>query len=93
MRDVGGAKGFDNIICGSNFDDMDDFRPGNRAAEVGGVRSPLMEAGMTKADIRDMSRELGLPCVIGTNKATRVIKSGKPVTVDCSQGEEGYHGG
>jgi len=37
-----------------------------------------------------VSRELGLPCVIGTNNATRVLKSGRPVTVDCSQGEEGY---
>lgn len=37
-----------------------------------------------------ISRELGIPCVIGTNNATRVIKTGLPVTVDCSQGEQGY---
>jgi len=40
---------------------MDDFRPGNKAAEVYGVHSPLMEARMTKDDIRNMSRKLNLP--------------------------------
>ena len=39
----------------------DDFRPGNRAAEVFGVRCPLMEAELTKEDIRNLSRQLGLP--------------------------------
>ncbi len=53
--------GFNNIICGCNFDDKDDFRPGNRAAEVFGVRCPLMEAQLTKEDIRQLSRQLGLP--------------------------------
>jgi uncharacterized protein len=52
---------FGCVICGCNFDDKDDFRPGNRAAEIFGVRSPLMEAGLTKADIRKLSRQLGLP--------------------------------
>lgn len=49
------------VICGCNFDDKDDFRPGNRAAEVFGVRCPLMEAQLTKEDIRQLSRQLGLP--------------------------------
>ena len=61
LRNIGEAKGFNNIICGCNFDDMDDFRPGNKAAETHDVRSPLMEAKMTKADIRNMSRKLDLP--------------------------------
>jgi uncharacterized protein len=61
LQKVGRAKGFANIICGCNFDDMDDYRPGNKAAKVHAVGSPLMEAEMTKADIRQMSRELGLP--------------------------------
>jgi uncharacterized protein len=52
---------FSCVICGCNFDDKDDFRPGNRAAEIFGVRSPLMEAGLTKVDIRNLSRQLGLP--------------------------------
>ncbi len=37
-----------------------------------------------------ISRELGIPCVVGTQKATSVIKSGQKITVDCSQGDEGY---
>jgi len=48
------------VLCGCNFDDKDDFRPGNRAAEVFGVHSPLMEAKLTKADIRELSRKLNL---------------------------------
>ncbi len=61
LRNIGEAKGFNNIICGCNFDDTDDFRPGNKAAKIHGVHSPLMEAKMTKADIRNMSRKLNLP--------------------------------
>ncbi len=61
LRNLCDSKGFTNIVCGCNFDDMDDFRPGNKAAAVYGVGSPLMEAGLTKADIRSMSRELDLP--------------------------------
>jgi uncharacterized protein len=48
------------ILCGCNFDDKDDFRPGNRAAEVFGVHSPLMKAELTKDDIRELSRRLNL---------------------------------
>jgi uncharacterized protein len=48
------------VLCGCNFDDKDDFRPGNRAAEVFGVHSPLMKAGLTKEDIRELSRRLNL---------------------------------
>ncbi len=52
---------FGVCLCGCNFDDKKDFRPGNKAAEVFGVRSPLMEAGLTKEDIRKLSRQMGLP--------------------------------
>jgi len=61
LQTIAGERGFDNVICGCNYDDTDDFRPGNKAATVYGVRSPLMEAQMTKDDIRDMSRKLNLP--------------------------------
>lgn len=37
-----------------------------------------------------VSRELGIPCVVGTKKATEIIKTGQEITVDCSQGEEGF---
>ena len=49
------------IADGSNVDDLDDYRPGGRAADEYAVRSPLCEAGLTKAEIREWSRRLGLP--------------------------------
>lgn len=52
---------FNFILDGSNLDDMDDWRPGRKAALKYGVRSPLLEAGLRKSDIRALSRELGLP--------------------------------
>lgn len=48
------------VVDGTNADDSGDFRPGRRAARDHGVRSPLAEAGMTKAQIRDWARKLGL---------------------------------
>jgi uncharacterized protein len=54
------AEGLNVVIDGSNADDLDDFRPGLRAARDLGVRSPLQEAGMTKDEIRERSRQLGL---------------------------------
>lgn len=61
LQNIAKEKDFDNVVCGCNFDDMDDFRPGNKAAKIYGVQSPLMEAQMTKDDIRNMSRKLSLP--------------------------------
>jgi uncharacterized protein len=49
------------VLDGANADDAGDHRPGALAAAEHGVRSPLLEAGLTKADIRAWSRELGLP--------------------------------
>jgi uncharacterized protein len=49
------------VIDGTNADDLHDFRPGLRAARQLGVRSPLQEVGLGKAEIREISRELGLP--------------------------------
>jgi pyridinium-3,5-biscarboxylic acid mononucleotide sulfurtransferase len=61
LVNIARQKGYNAVVCGCNFDDKDDFRPGNRAAKVFGVRCPLMGAELTKADIRQLSRELGLP--------------------------------
>ena len=61
LTDVAKQEGFDHVICGHNLDDADDYRPGNRAAEVFNVHSPLAEAKMTKDDIRQLSRQLDLP--------------------------------
>lgn len=49
------------VIEGSNLDDSDDFRPGLRALKELGIRSPLREVGLNKADIRSLSEDLGLP--------------------------------
>jgi len=52
---------FRNFVDGSNHDDLGDHRPGMRALKERNVRSPLQEAGLTKKEIRDLSREFGLP--------------------------------
>src|SRR5712692_896598 len=50
------------VICdGTNADDVGDYRPGRQAAREMGVRSPLLECGMSKSDIRNLSRRAGLP--------------------------------
>jgi uncharacterized protein len=61
MRAIADAAGFAIILDGSNADDLDDYRPGKKAVLKHGVRSPLMEAGLTKNDIRELSRRAGLP--------------------------------
>lgn len=53
--------GFDVICDGTNADDIGDYRPGRQAARELGVRSPLFECGMTKSDIRELSKRAGLP--------------------------------
>jgi uncharacterized protein len=55
------ARGVSTVVDGTNSDDLGDFRPGRKAASEAGVRSPLAEIGMSKSDIREMSRVLGLP--------------------------------
>jgi uncharacterized protein len=54
-------RGYATVVDGLNADDLGDYRPGRRAAEKHGVRSPLMEAGLNKAEIRRLSRQAGLP--------------------------------
>lgn len=49
------------VVYGANMDDLGDHRPGMQAAREAGVRAPLIDAGLTKAEIRALSRELGLP--------------------------------
>jgi uncharacterized protein len=58
---LGRDRGIPVIADGSNADDRGDYRPGRQAAREFGVRSPLDEVGLTKADIRELSREVGLP--------------------------------
>lgn len=51
----------EHVIEGSNMDDEGDYRPGMQAVKELGVRSPLREAGLSKAEIRELSRRMGLP--------------------------------
>ena len=55
------SQGYAVITNGTNVDDLGDFRPGLEAAKQYGVRSPLVEANLTKQDIRDLSKKMGLP--------------------------------
>ena len=54
-------QGFKNILCGNNVDDEKDFRPGNRAVKEQAAICPLLDANLTKQDIRQLSRQLNLP--------------------------------
>ena len=60
LIEIAAKKGLRHVVFGTNRDDLDDFRPGNRAMKVFGVHSPLAEAGLTKKDIRALSRKMGL---------------------------------
>lgn len=61
LAEIAAAEGYRAVCDGTNSDDTGDFRPGRRAARELGVRSPLLENGMTKEDIRTLSRHFGLP--------------------------------
>lgn len=58
---VAAERGYSVVLDGSNADDIGDHRPGMQAARERGVRSPLLEAQLTKAEIRELSNRLGLP--------------------------------
>lgn len=53
--------GLENVLLGTNLDDLGDHRPGLAAARERGARQPLVEAELTKAEVRQLARELGLP--------------------------------
>ncbi len=61
LDEVRGRDGLAHIVFGVNVDDLADFRPGQEAAAAFGVRTPLVEAGLSKAEIRELSRLAGLP--------------------------------
>jgi uncharacterized protein len=61
LASIAREEGISFVLDGSNHDDLLDFRPGARAAKELGVRSPLREAGLTKAEIRELSRRFKLP--------------------------------
>jgi uncharacterized protein len=84
IRDYAAEHGFPRTVCGSNWDDKDDYRPGNRAMEALGIGAPLMEAKLTKHDIRLLSRQLGLPTadVPASPCLASRVAYGEPITED-----------
>ena len=61
LSEMAKEAGIKLVLDGSNHDDLNDIRPGSRAKKEFGVRSPLQEAGLTKKEIRELSKKAGLP--------------------------------
>ena len=61
LAPIAAREGARALVYGANMDDLGDHRPGMKAAERSGVRAPLIEAGLWKTEIRELSRRLGLP--------------------------------
>ncbi len=61
LKPLAVEMGYPYVIDGVNADDLHDYRPGIQAAKERGVRSPLAEVGITKAEVRQLSQQLGLP--------------------------------
>jgi uncharacterized protein len=94
MKDFGASRGFETIAYGVNLDDKADFRPGQAAASQHRVAAPLLDARLTKEDVRALAREAGLR--IWDKPASACLSSrieyGRPVTTESlsavEQGEE-----
>lgn len=61
VQEVARTHGIQTVVDGTTLDDLGDHRPGRRAACEMGVRSPLLEAGFSKDEVRELSRQMGLP--------------------------------
>jgi uncharacterized protein len=61
LHEIARAEGLGHVVYGATQDDLGDHRPGMRAAREMGARAPLLEAGLTKEDVRALSREADLP--------------------------------
>lgn len=94
MEELRSARGFDAIAYGVNLDDQGDFRPGQKAANAHRIAAPLLDAGLTKEDIRTLARNAGLR--IWNKPAAACLSSrieyGRPVTREAlsvvEQGED-----
>lgn len=84
LSEVARARGFAWVCDGNNADDAGDYRPGRQAARELSVRSPLLEAGLTKEEIRLLSRRVELP--VWDRPASACLSSripyGMPVTIE-----------
>jgi uncharacterized protein len=98
MEGFAEKHGFQAIAYGVNVDDQSDFRPGQTAARQHHVAAPLLQAGLTKADIRELARTAGLR--VWEKPASACLSSrieyGRPVTLEAlsavEQGEEALRG-
>jgi uncharacterized protein len=61
LESIAQSRGIDHIVDGSTVDDLDDYRPGRQAAKQHAVRSPLIEVGLNKNEVRELSRRAMLP--------------------------------
>jgi len=94
MEEFRKSHGFDSIAYGVNVDDRGDFRPGQTAASLHGITAPLLEVGLTKAEIRQLARDAGLR--VWDKPASACLSSrieyGRPVTREAltvvEQGED-----
>ena len=98
MHGFARKRGFQSIAYGVNVDDQGDFRPGQAAARRHNVATPLLDAGLAKAEIREQARAAGLR--VWDKPASACLSSrieyGRPVTLEAltavEQGEEALHG-
>src|SRR5437762_3131309 len=94
LQDMAVQRGFRYVVDGNNLDDTGDYRPGRQAGRELEIRSPLIEAQLGKAEIRELSRRQGLPT--WNQPASACLSSripyGSPVTIEklrmIDQGEE-----
>ena len=98
MQQFAEKRGFQSIAYGVNVDDQSDFRPGQAAARQHHVAAPLLQAGLNKADIRELAKNAGLR--VWEKPASACLSSrieyGRPVTLEAlssvEQGEEALRG-
>ncbi|HKR14474.1 MAG TPA: ATP-dependent sacrificial sulfur transferase LarE [Pyrinomonadaceae bacterium] len=94
LESLARARGIEYIVDGSTVDDLDDYRPGRQAAKQHAVRSPLIEVGLNKDEVRELSRRANLPT--WDKPASPCLSSriayGTPVTIErlskVDRGEE-----
>ena len=84
LEEVGRERGIEHIVYGVNMDDLGDYRPGQNAAKLHQVKAPLVDAKLSKAEIRELSRVAGLPTWDRPAAAclSSRIPYGTPVTIE-----------